>query len=187
MSAENRQQAVAALTVMIHQWWSGNQGRSAGADDGSISVAALRRLSGEPVRACGGVRPVALRSAPELRERGSDSAKYGPPTAPELGKREWFLAVRGVHADHATALLTGQRGPVITCFDKPSHRGTTPGCMRGASPDQRSVSADQAHSDESKGAGRRPGRTIRCGRPGRDRAGARPDRAGPGRSRAASG
>jgi hypothetical protein len=28
MSAEDRQQAVTALTVMIHEWWSGNQGRS---------------------------------------------------------------------------------------------------------------------------------------------------------------
>ncbi len=53
-----------------------------------ISGAALRRLSGEPFRACGGVRPVASRLGPELWECGSDSAKYGPPIALELGKRE---------------------------------------------------------------------------------------------------
>ena len=35
MSAENRERAVTALTVMIHQRWSGDRGRSADADDGS--------------------------------------------------------------------------------------------------------------------------------------------------------
>ncbi|HEY3261236.1 MAG TPA: hypothetical protein VGJ95_13365 [Pseudonocardiaceae bacterium] len=35
MSAEDRQQAVTALVAMIHEWWSDDQGRSAGAVGGS--------------------------------------------------------------------------------------------------------------------------------------------------------
>ena len=35
LSVEDRQQAVTALAVMIHEWWSDRQSRSAGADGGS--------------------------------------------------------------------------------------------------------------------------------------------------------
>ncbi|MCM0675207.1 hypothetical protein NCC78_10970 [Micromonospora phytophila] len=35
MSAEDRQQAITALAVMIYEWWSGHQGRSADAVCGS--------------------------------------------------------------------------------------------------------------------------------------------------------
>jgi hypothetical protein len=35
MSADDRQQAITALAVMIHEWWSGDQGRSANAVRGS--------------------------------------------------------------------------------------------------------------------------------------------------------
>jgi hypothetical protein len=35
LSAEQRQQAVTALTVMIHEWRSGDRGRSAGGVGGS--------------------------------------------------------------------------------------------------------------------------------------------------------
>lgn len=35
MSAADRQQAITALAVMIHGWWSGDRGRSADAVRGS--------------------------------------------------------------------------------------------------------------------------------------------------------
>ncbi|GIF00101.1 hypothetical protein [Paractinoplanes rishiriensis] len=35
LSAEDRQHAVTALAAMIHQWWSGGRGRSAGTVCGS--------------------------------------------------------------------------------------------------------------------------------------------------------
>jgi hypothetical protein len=87
--SEENQQAVTALTVMIDQWWSGNQGRSAGTDVDRISGAALLRTTDrELVRVCVGVLPIGSRLALELRVCGSDSAKHGPPIAPDLGKRE---------------------------------------------------------------------------------------------------
>jgi hypothetical protein len=45
LSAEGRQQAVAALVVMIHEWWSGGRRRSADATRGSISLAALWQVT----------------------------------------------------------------------------------------------------------------------------------------------
>jgi len=54
-----------------------------------ISWAAPRRMAdGESVRVCVGVPLAASRLGPELRVCGSDSANYGPPIAPDLGKRE---------------------------------------------------------------------------------------------------
>jgi hypothetical protein len=48
-----------------------------------ISVAAaLRRLGGEPVNACGGVQLVASRLGPELRVCGSYSAKVWSTNSP---------------------------------------------------------------------------------------------------------
>ena len=35
MSVEDRQQAVTALVLMVHEWWSGDRGRSGGAVRGS--------------------------------------------------------------------------------------------------------------------------------------------------------
>ena len=88
LSRENWRQAVTALAVMIREWWLADQGRSAVVGGRPDQRAALRRLNGEPVRVCAGVPPVASRLAPELRECGSYSAKYGPPIAFDLGKRE---------------------------------------------------------------------------------------------------
>jgi hypothetical protein len=51
LSDEGREQAVTTLTFMINQWWSGGQGRSTGAHDGSgrHGVAAPGdQLSGPP-------------------------------------------------------------------------------------------------------------------------------------------
>ena len=64
MSAENRQQAVAALTVVIHQWWSDNRDRSAGADGG-----AHRR---------GGASVAERRICQGMWRRTTDSVTIGP-------------------------------------------------------------------------------------------------------------
>jgi hypothetical protein len=46
LSEENRRQAIAALSVMIHGWWSGDRGRSVVADgldqDGDATAGAVR-------------------------------------------------------------------------------------------------------------------------------------------------
>ena len=58
LSAEGRRRAVTALAVMIHQWWSGGQGRSAKTVRGSDPSAAPRRMAiSELVRVGVGVRP----------------------------------------------------------------------------------------------------------------------------------
>jgi hypothetical protein len=44
MSQESRQRAVIALAVMIHEWWSDDQGRSAGCRRSAGSV--WRRYGG---------------------------------------------------------------------------------------------------------------------------------------------
>jgi hypothetical protein len=76
---------------------------------GRISLAALRRLTGEPVSACVGVPLVASRLALELRVCGSYSAKYGPPIALELGKRETVVG----GARTASVKCTASWGNVI--------------------------------------------------------------------------
>jgi hypothetical protein len=75
MEAEHRQQAVTALTAMIHEWWTVAGAAAPMLFAQRISLAALRRVgSADLLRASGGVRLKPSRSGPEQCECGSGCA-----------------------------------------------------------------------------------------------------------------
>ena len=93
-------------------WWIGSAGRRYG-----------RRSAAIPVRVCVGGRLVASRFAPELRVCGSDSAKYGPPIALDLGKREMVVGrarTTSVGCNRELGKRLPARPAVKVCVCRPS-------------------------------------------------------------------